>query len=86
MTGTRKYPEKGNSDPKGHVWWVLPDTWILSKKYRVLRTQPTDPKKCNKQKGLSKDSVIPFRRGKEIIMGGRGKERPGWEMERGKGK
>ena len=31
MNGTRKFPEWGNSDSKGHVWYVLTNTWILPK-------------------------------------------------------
>jgi hypothetical protein len=30
MDGTRKYPEWGNSDPKGHAWYVLTNKWILA--------------------------------------------------------
>jgi hypothetical protein len=33
MDGTRKYhPEWGNSDSKGHAWYVLINKWILAKK------------------------------------------------------
>jgi hypothetical protein len=32
---------------------VLTDEWILAKKYRILRIQPIDYKKYNKQKGPS---------------------------------
>jgi hypothetical protein len=24
-----------NPDPKGHVWYVLTDKWILAKRYRI---------------------------------------------------
>ena len=57
-------------DPKRHAWYVFNDTWILAKNYRILMIQPTDHKKCNKQKGPSEDASIPLRMGKEIIMGG----------------
>ena len=33
MDGAREYhPEWGNSDPKGHSWYVLTNKWILAKK------------------------------------------------------
>jgi hypothetical protein len=32
MEGTRKYPEWGNSDPKGCTWYVFTNKWILAKK------------------------------------------------------
>jgi hypothetical protein len=44
--------------------------------YRIPRIQPTEHKKCNKQKCPSNEASIPLRRGKEIITGGRGRERP----------
>ena len=32
MDEARKYhPEWGNSDPKGHAWYVLINKWILDK-------------------------------------------------------
>ena len=43
------------------------------------RIQPTDLKKFNSQKGPSKDVSISLRLGKKIIMGGIGREEPGWE-------
>jgi hypothetical protein len=43
IDGTRRYhPERGNSDPKGHTWYVLTDTWMLAKEYRIPRMQLTD--------------------------------------------
>ena len=45
----------------------------------LSRIQPTDHKKCNKQKGPSEDALILLRREKEIIMVGIGNEGPGWE-------
>jgi hypothetical protein len=52
--------------------------------YRIPRTQLTDSKKCNKQKGPSEGASIPFRR-KKKIMGGRGREGSGWERGRSGG-
>jgi hypothetical protein len=46
--------------------------------------QPTDLKKYKKQKD-PKDASILLRSGKEIIMGGRGREGPGWERGGEKG-
>jgi hypothetical protein len=40
---------------------------------------PTDCKKFNKQKCPSEEAAIPCRRGKEIILGSRGREEPGWK-------
>jgi hypothetical protein len=38
MNGTRNYyPESCNSDPKGHVWYVLTNKWILANKYRIAK-------------------------------------------------
>ena len=45
-----KIPEGGNSDPKGYARYILTDKWLLAIKYRIPKIQPTDPKKCNKQK------------------------------------
>ena len=42
--------------------------------YRIPRIQPTDSKKFNKKEGQSEDVSNPLRRGKEIIIGGRGRE------------
>ena len=44
--------------------------------------QSTDHKELNKKKSPSEDASIPLRRGKKIIMGGRGKDRLGWEREK----
>ena len=78
MGGSRKYhPECGKSDPQGHVWYVLTDKWIFTKKCSIPRIQPIDCEKCNNQKSPSEDAAIPLRMGKEIIMGGREIERSG---------
>jgi hypothetical protein len=45
---------------------------LLAKKFLIPRILPTVLKKHNKQKGPSEDASIPLRRGKGIIMGGRG--------------
>jgi hypothetical protein len=58
MDRTRKYPEYGNPNPKGHAWYVLNDKYILAKKYRISRIQLTYHKKFNKQKGPSEDASI----------------------------
>ena len=39
--------------------------------------------KPNKKGGPSVDASIPLRRGNKIIMGGRGREGPGWQREGG---
>ena len=41
--------------------------------------------KLNKKEGLSVEVSTPLRRGNKIIMGGRRRERPGWERGREKG-
>jgi hypothetical protein len=42
MYGTRKYhPEQGNSDSKGHAWYVLTNQWILAKKKKKKITELT---------------------------------------------
>jgi hypothetical protein len=45
--------------------------------------QPTDHRKFSKKGDPSEDVSIPLRKGNKIIMGGRGKERPGWELGEG---
>jgi hypothetical protein len=40
MDGTRKYhPEWGNSDPKGHAWYVFTNKWILAKKKKKRKKE-----------------------------------------------
>ena len=58
---------------------------ILAKKYRIPRIQPTDHKKCNKQKCPSEEVSTTLRTEKEIIMRGRGREGTEREGERGTG-
>ena len=48
--------------------------------------QSTEFKKVNEQKGPSEDSSISLRREKKAIIGGRGRERSGWERRQGGGK
>ena len=77
MDGTRKYhPGRGNSDPKEHACYVLTDKLILVKNWKIFRIQPTNHKKCNKQKCPSKDILIPLGRG---IKQGRNTEGSGWK-------
>ena len=47
MDITRKYPEGGNSDPKGYTWYVLTNKWILSKKYKIPKIESTELTKVN---------------------------------------
>lgn len=54
---------------------------IVRLKYRIPRIQPSDHKKFDIHKGLSKDASISLRRKKKIIPGGRGRNGPGWERE-----
>jgi hypothetical protein len=39
--------------------------------------------KFNKKEGRGEDASIPLRSGNKIIMGGRGREGPGWESRGG---
>jgi hypothetical protein len=41
--------------------------------------QPTNCKKFNKKTCPSEDDSIPLRRENKIVMGSKGRERPGWE-------
>ena len=36
--------------PKGQAWDVLTNEWILAKKYRIPRIQPTELKRFNNRK------------------------------------
>jgi hypothetical protein len=55
-TGLEYHPELGNLVPKGHVWYVLTDRWILAIKYRIPMLHSTEPKKQNKKEGPSVDA------------------------------
>ena len=74
------HAEWGNTDTKGHAWHALADKWILPKKCKIPRIQPTYCKKFNNKEGPSEDASIPLRRGNKIITGGRGRVGPGSEM------
>jgi hypothetical protein len=55
MDRTRKCPELGNPNPKGHTWFVLTDKWILATKYRIPMIH-SHLKKLNKKEGPSEDA------------------------------
>ena len=74
MDRTRKYPERGIPEPKGHAWYVLTDRWILAKKYRIPMIIPIVLKKFNKKDGFNKGVSIPLTRRNKIITGGTGME------------
>ena len=68
---------------KRHAQYVFTDKQILAKNYRIPMIQPKTIEV--KQEGsTSEDASIPLRLGNKIVMGGRGKEGPGWER-RGRG-
>jgi hypothetical protein len=56
MDGTRKYnPECGNSDTKGHAWYVLINKWILAKnKKQTNKKQQQQQKLQNTQDTVHK--------------------------------
>jgi hypothetical protein len=64
MGGSRKYPELGNPDPKGHTRHILTDKWILAPKLRIPMMHLTDHLKLNKKKCQSVGASNLFRRGK----------------------
>ena len=67
-------------DPKGHTWYVIStDRWILAPKLRIPTIKLSDNMKLNKKECQSTDTSIPLRRGKQIILGGSGREGSGWE-------
>jgi hypothetical protein len=40
MDGSKKYhPEWGNSEPKGHAWYVLTNKWVLVKRKKKAKSQ-----------------------------------------------
>jgi hypothetical protein len=73
MDGTRKYPELANTDPKGDVWYVLTNKWILTKKkyIYIYRTPRIQSKKVNKTKGPSNVVSLSLGR-KKAITGSKG--------------
>jgi hypothetical protein len=72
MDGTRKYhSEWGNSDPKGHAWYVLTNKWVLTKKKCLIpKVQPTVLKKVNKLKDPSEYASVPLGREKKATTSG----------------
>ena len=75
MDGTRKYLERGNSDAKGHAWYVFTNKWILAtpqKNYRIPKMQFTEHKKVNQLKCPSDDGSDPLRKEKKAITSGKG--------------
>ena len=50
----------------------------LVQKLRTPRIQLIDHRKLNKKKGQSMAASISLRRGKKIIIGGKGREGPKW--------
>jgi hypothetical protein len=56
---------------------VLTDKYILAENLRILTIKFTDHMKLNKKEEQSVDTSILLRKGNKIIMGGRGRERPG---------
>jgi len=60
--------------------------WVLTKKFKIPMIQFTDYMKLNKKKGSSVEAPIPLRKWKKRIMGGRGREEPGWERGENKGR
>jgi hypothetical protein len=83
MYRTRKHhPESGNSDSKGHAWYVLTNKWILTKKqkqtnkqtpYRIPKILSTELKKLNKLKCPIEDASVPLGRKKKAITSGGGR-------------
>ena len=49
---------------------------------RIPIGQLTNHMKLNKKEGPSVYTSIPLRKGNKIVIGGRGREGPGWERER----
>jgi hypothetical protein len=47
--------------------------------FRMPMIQHTSHMKLKKNEGPSVDSSVPLRRKNKIIIGGRGKEGPGWQ-------
>jgi hypothetical protein len=76
MDGTRKYhPECGNSDRKGHAWYVLTNKWLLAKKkkkYTICKIQSRELKKLNKLNCASKDALVPLGSEEKAITSGEG--------------
>ena len=72
-----KYPDWGNSDPKGHAWSIF-TKWILERKNKtkqknpkILRIKSTELKKVNKLKGPSEDTSMSLGMEKKEITWGK---------------
>jgi hypothetical protein len=74
MNRTRKYPECGNPDPKGHVWYVLTDKLILAKYTEYLGYKSQTIRSITNRK--VQVSVV-----QSPLEGG--KNNPGWQREGG---
>jgi hypothetical protein len=81
--GSTSHPDWGNSDPKGHAWYVLTDKCILDKMYWILRIQSTKLRNVNKLKGPSEDVSVPLGREKQLQEQG-GRDLVGKEAREGK--
>jgi hypothetical protein len=88
MDRTRNYhPERGNSDLKGHAWYVLTNKWILApKKNRISKIQSTELKKFNKLKSPSEGTSVPLGREKKAIISRKEGRVLGGKVYRGRGK
>jgi hypothetical protein len=70
MDRTRKYhPERDNSDPKGHAWYVLTNKWILAKKIpkqnnnnNKTKQKTTPPQNPPKTYRISKTQFTEFKK------------------------
>ena len=51
-------PECGNTDTKGHAWYVLTCKWILAIMYRITMLYSIDPKKQNYKEDPREDTWI----------------------------
>ena len=78
MDGTWKcHSEWGIPVIKKQTWYILTDKWILAKKkFRIPTIQLTDHMKPKKKEDHTKVwmQTVLLRRGKEIILGDRGRE------------
>lgn len=70
---------------KGHICYVLTETLILVKKYRLPMIYPTNFTKLKMEEGQSEDASIPLTRGNKIIMRSRRREGLAEEARRGGG-
>ena len=80
MDETRKYPEWGNPITKEHTWYTPTDKWILAQKFGIPKIWFTDHMKL-KNKDHSMDTLVLFRKGIKIYMGGDTETKFGAETE-----